>query len=621
MTDTNAQRSFSKTVAIKATDDEERISTGLVLTTNEVDHQLDWLDEDGIRAMYNPDPADGVMHAVHPVNDSSLEFNEVLDEDQTIDGAEFSAGDWVIRRKYTDDARWNLVKDGTLGAYSIGGTVTDAEPYESIEDLPDDVTIPPAVDPDSVPEKYWPPSKITDGEVTEISDVDVGAVVSADHAVVKSLGEVQKDVLAETDGREEFVAVMEARGATADGAEALYEYMTAAEVDADDGKTAETTSAEADAGTGSETDTPDDTMSNSDDDSTDIEDVDDATLGKRLKRILLGTDEDDVSKDASTDDGDSVDLPEVAGSDVSKALLVAKEGRSLNEQNRSRLMAAHDAIEMALDGEVEFMPNRFTDDSAFEFSLADYDGKAAPAGGTEKSFAEFVDKELTNEQTMLVGQAIREFVDAQGEADVGVLHEWLWNKGDDLDPDIKTALEVALDEFWADQHPDNQSVAGGFADWVSEQADGMTIELMTDDSTTDDGQSLAEQNSERLDSIEAKLDKALDTGEDDDAEKSLSEQVENLNKRINEMESDDDTEKSLSEQVADLNARIDEMASGDDTEKSLSEQVAELNDRVEAVSKATAGTQQAGGAEQTGETEGQGTWTNKNSPFAAGGGR
>ena len=78
---TQTPRHFSKTVAIKATDDEERTATGVVLTTNELDRQLDFLDGDGVRAMFNPSPSDGVMHTKFPDDHAELTRNEVLDED------------------------------------------------------------------------------------------------------------------------------------------------------------------------------------------------------------------------------------------------------------------------------------------------------------------------------------------------------------------------------------------------------------------------------------------------------------------------------------------------------------------------------------------------------------
>ncbi|EMA38465.1 XkdF-like putative serine protease domain-containing protein [Halococcus hamelinensis] len=419
-------RHFSKTVAIKATDDEERTATGVVLTTNELDRQLDFLDADGVRSMFNPSPDDGVMHTKFPDGHAELTRNEVLDENEDIDGHAFKADDWVIQRHYTDDERWELVKSGVLSAYSIGGDVTDAEEYDDVDDLPDEVEIPDVVVPESVPDDYWPISKITNGSVSEISDVDIGAVPSASHAVVKSIG---KNVLDQTDGRDEFLALMEQRGATEDGANDLYDYLEGIDKDYDMSKSA----------------------------------PDDATIGRRVKRMI-------------------------------------------------------------------------------------------GFGGDDPSFEKLA-KDLTDEQGQLVQQAIDEFVEAQGESDVGTLRDWMWNKGDDLDPDVRTALEAALDEFYDDQYPNNQQVNSDFAEWVSSETDiELTIDMTDDDNPGGDDKSLPEQNAAQLEETNQKLDDVLeaigkagdgdgdgdgDGGGDGGDDKSLpeknAEQIEDMTEKVGEV--------------------------------------------------------------------------------------
>ena len=116
------------------------------------------------------------------------------------------------------------------------------------------------------------------------------------------------------------------------------------------------------------------------------------------------------------------------------------------------------------------------------------------------------------------------------------------------------------DEFTLDGHYDDKAADGGVVE----------TESMTED--TDDTKSLAEKNSERLDSIESKLDKAIDA--DEDATKGSEEPA--------------DAEKSAE-------AEPPEWAKG------LTETVGELEDRVDAMSKASADTQQAEGSEKADE--------------------
>jgi hypothetical protein len=551
-TDSSGSRRFEKHVRIKATDDDEQVSTGLVLTPNELDGQLDFFDTDGVRAMYASDPDDGVMHAVFPEDDATLLRNEVLEEDEVIDSHQFDAGDWVIRRQYTNPDRWALVKSNVLNGYSIGGQVTETIEYDSVGDLPDSVTIPASVDPGSVPQKYHPPTQILDGSVDEISDVDVPAVPSATHAVVKDAG-LAKDIFSDVEGREEFIALMIARGATEDGADKLYDYM--------DGV--------ADAEKATLTPPTDEMSHQTDDDSNDLSDVDDATLGKKLKQLFFGKSETGAT---DTDDGDAV--PELSTTRTAKALYVAKEGRTLNAENREALMAAHDAIETALATDMEFRTNRFTDDPDVDFSVDDYAAKAAD-----------VEKDLTDAQGLLVGQAVQQFVDAQGDADVGVLEEWAWNMGEEMDADLRTALDIALDDYFESTHPHSQSVLDSFVPWVAGQVEVSLPESMkaltSDESAESDSDTTASMSTD-------------DTTTDDDSDSTKDAP---------------EWAKALIERVDDLDEKVDDIEDGEDAEKSiedapewahdLSEKVEDLGERVDAVSKATAGTQQAGGSEET----------------------
>jgi hypothetical protein len=213
-------------------------------------------------------------------------------------------------------------------------------------------------------------------------------------------------------------------------------------------------------------------------------------------------------------------------------------------------------------------------------------------------------KELTDAQVALVGEAIRQFVESQGEADVGVLRDWLWNQqdadGEGLDPDILTALDVALDDFYDEQHPDNQQVTGTFADWVSEQASGADVELAVDAAADADEEATAaadaDADTEKTDMTD---DDTTDdtTDETDSTEKDeppawaadMIETVDDLGKRVEDVEQEPGVEKSIED--------------APEWAQTLSAKVDDLDERLDTVSKATADTKQAGGGEATGDGE------------------
>lgn len=398
---------FTKQVEIIAKNDEARTAAGVVLTPFELDRQLDWLRPEGIQNLYNENPNDGVMHAAFPEGHADLERNEVLAEPETIDGEAFDAGEWVIRRRYNDEKRWQLVQSGVLSSFSIGGEVTDAVGYASVDELPDNVDIPDEVDPDAVPPRYHPPTEIVDGSIDEISDVDVGAVPSADMAVVKSIG---KNILEEAPTEESFLRVMSERNpdASADELTALWKYLQSVEkvhkqedlppaveackeslqagkpemsdseaiaicreqldmaTDTDEPKADERAESRSD-------DTSQVTNGMSDDSDTDPEmdsdsaeksvgDVDDATLGARLKQMLLpGT--------ASTDDAAGAE-GQTQGDDAEKA------GRTLSAQNVREAKAVHDHATRLLHNESIDEPNgmsrTYDKDDRDEFSLTSF---------------------------------------------------------------------------------------------------------------------------------------------------------------------------------------------------------------------------------------------------------
>ena len=604
-------RTFTKHGTFKATDNDRQIALGAALIPDSVDRQGDWfrgktitaLADDYVARLPDGDAEQGVMHVKFEVDDITLVENRVLDEPETVGDDEFAAGTWLLGYQIHDDDLWSLVEDEILAGFSIGGTIPDGgENAQPVADLPEDVTVPDTATVDSDDDGNATVAEITDATIHEVSLVDVPAVPDATVSMTKAAREVAKDGSLTDPERAE--QALRDRGHSEEDAALLADYLTKYN-----------------------TDKTDDTMTDDDtaDDDTDLEDVDDATLGKRLKRLLLGVD--DTDKDGSTgpDDGDdaALDMPEVPGGAVSKALHIAKEGRTLNESNQRDLMAAHDAIESALTSEVDFAQNRFTDDSGVDFSVDEYGAEKAVDGDTgddaaaEKSF-DAVLKELTDAQVALVGEAIQQFVDAQGEADVAVLREWLWNHRDEdtLNPDILTALDVALEDFYDEQHPDNQQVTGTFADWVSEQASGADVELAVDaaaDKDADEEAAVdadADADTEKTDMTD---DDTTDDTETNSTEKDeppawaadMIETVDDLGKRVEDVEQEVGVEKSIED--------------APEWAQTLSAKVDDLDERLDRVSKATADTTQAAGGEATGDEDADATWTDKNSPFVAGG--
>lgn len=314
MTDTEMRR-FSKTVDIVEKDDDERTATGAVLVPDEVDHQLDFLRADAIERLHTDDPDAGVMHSVFH-GESTLERNEVLEESETIGGEEFQAGTWVMTRRYDNDQLWQLVKDGVLGGFSIGGEVTEQREYTA-DEVPDDVSFP-----DGVPDDQGA-VEIVDGNIDEVSDVDVPAVPRAEHAVVKSAGTLGKNLLDEVGGENEFVEVMLDRGHDEADARRLWELL----------QTLKATDEETDERM-SDTDTDSDESPDKQ-----LDEIDDATLGKRLKRLFLG-----APDDTEADDG----TPPEDSDDVGAA---EKAGRVLSEANVAEAKAIHDHAERMLRSE------------------------------------------------------------------------------------------------------------------------------------------------------------------------------------------------------------------------------------------------------------------------------
>lgn len=375
---------FTKTVAFKAVNEEEQTATGAVLVPNEVDRQRDFLRREGVEAMFAENPDDGVMHAAFPDGAADLTRSEVVDEPIELNGEQYPAGTWVATRKYEDDDLWQLVEDGVLTGFSIGGTVDRVREYES-GDVPDDVTFP-----DDVP--AGPATEIVDGEVNEVSDVDIPAVPRATYRELSKLG---KSITEEVDGEAEFVEVMRGRGHDEADARELWDYLQTHKVaDERAGSRAGQDNTKMPDDTHDDGAEPESSEETKAADAADIDDVDDATLGSRIKSALgLGGGADD---DVSPAAGQSED-PDGA----------EKAGRTLSQSNRRAVMAAVDAqLDLLNDAGVDHGMERFTDRADFAFDLAEYGAKGsdsdemdknAPAGETADGDNDMTDD--TNEDT------------------------------------------------------------------------------------------------------------------------------------------------------------------------------------------------------------------------------
>jgi len=219
---TEMTRTFHKTVTIKAVDEENRTATGAVLVPDEVDHQGEFLRRDAVECFHSDDPETGVMHSAFPEDAAEFERLEVIDEAEAISGEEFPAGTLVGTRHYTDDELWQLVDDGILTGFSIGGDVEDAAEHDSV---PDDVRIPDGV----AFEREDGVVELLDGEITEVSDVDIPAVPRATYKGT----DLGKAILDEVEGEAEFVELLTTeRGHSESEARRLYDYLT----DVRDGK-------------------------------------------------------------------------------------------------------------------------------------------------------------------------------------------------------------------------------------------------------------------------------------------------------------------------------------------------------------------------------------------------
>ena len=431
---------FTKTVAFKAVDEENRTATGAVLVPNEVDRQQDFLRPAGVESMFAEDPDDGVMHAAFPDGAAELVRNEIVDEPIELNGEEYPAGTWVATRRYVDDDLWQLVEDGVLTGFSIGGEVDRVREYAAA-DVPDDVAFP-----DDVP--AGPATEIVEGSVNEVSDVDIPAVPRATYRELSKLG---KSITEEVSGEEEFVEVMRERGHDEADARELWAYL----------QTHKAVDERAESRAGQDnTKMPDDTDDDGAEpesseetkaaDAADIDDVDDATLGSRIKSALgLGGGADDGGNSSEEPDADA-----------------EKAGRTLSQRNRRAVMAAIDAqLDLLNDAGVDHGMERFTDRADFAFDLTEYGDKGdysddemdkdAPAGET-------ADDDMTDENTD---------TDTEKGSDAPAWAESLAEKVESIEKRVDEMDEDAEAEKGLDDAPEWASDLAEKVDGLDERVD------------------------------------------------------------------------------------------------------------------------------------------------------
>lgn len=563
-------RRFSKTVAIKSVDSEEQTATGAVLVPWELDRQGDFLRPEGVEAMYAPNPDDGIMHARFPEDAAELVEHAIADEPIELNGETYPAGTEYATRKYHDDELFQLVEDGILSGFSIGGEVSEQETYDSLEDLPDEVSVPDGVDVDRIDEFV----EIKNGFITEISDVDIPAVPRALYTTAKST--LEKNLVDETDGREDFIDTFTDRGHSPEEAGQLFDVVESFEKSADVSRS-EAMKALVDAthagDRGSDARSKHDMTTHTDKSADDGLEDEDVGFIKRLRKAVSGStggDEEDVLE--LVDSVDPATL-EDAGPAIAKAVTVAKEGRALNQQNRETLMAAHDAIEATLAADIDHEWNRFTDDTRYSFDLSAFDDpSAAKAAGLEDADADVDVSKLTDEQGDLVTVALERFVDSQGDASYSEFEEWLWSAAhEELDDEVLFAADSATHEYrqYRREQRDSLPVTEEFAAYLADETD---IEL--------------------------------NMGE-------ITETLERLEEKVNDME------KRLPDDGDGAGDGTDKNADGgdgdhDDVEladrlEDLTEKVDSIDERVDAVAKETADTDQIGGSgsSETEKTDGR----------------
>lgn len=415
-------------------DNDRRIATGALLVPNQVDTQGDYFEPETIEALahdYMARLASGeatlkFMHAVDASEKLSLVENRVLETAETIGDTEHDAGTWIVSVKAATEQAWRLFKDGLFAGFSIGGEIDDAETLAA--DAVDDAVHVPDDHPDEVPVR-----RIDAARIDEFSPVDQPAVPKAQVEVLKADLEKDAEALADPDRCRE--ALLE-RGHSEADADRICSVMHTSDERAESrADTAKSDDAMSDDTDSKAAPTP--------------EDVDDATLGQRVKSLFFGG-----RGDAADDPGSGEDA-------------VAKAGRTLSNANVHEAKAIHDAAETMLERE-----------------------GVTPHGGEVRSYHEDKNDPFEREKRAASGNEPAESGADTDTDDMTDLTE------DDIKSIATEAAEAAVEKRFDDSETESET-------------DTEKSETDADDTETDSESEIVaavEDLSEKVDDVDARLD-------------------------------------------------------------------------------------------------------------------
>jgi hypothetical protein len=538
---------FHKTVDIKTIDEEARTATGAVLVPSELDHQHDFLRSDAVERFHAGSPDTGVMHSAFPDDAAELERNEVIDESEAIGDETFPPGTWVATRRYEDDDLWQLVDDGVLTGFSIGGEISRAAEHD---DLPSDVRVP-----DSV-EHEGGGTELLAGQVNEVSDVDIPAVPRASY---KGDG-LGKALLDEVDGEAEFVELMvEQRGHEEGDARDLYQYLT----DVRENKrrnVLDKVGKPFESPQGAEFD--------------DFEDCVDSLLAEgELDRAeaeaVCGAWEEE-SKNKVEVNGETVDLtPPAAVVNAAEAALEAKREQYADELGDCGSGVGDDRAERIIDNNLR--PEDFV--GGENTAIPDYlDSHSEDVQGIDQPPTDW------GEETWTDGCGPVQYALWGGTA-TGSGLEW----ANETEQEVRDAMEEENMTDSDDDGIDDATKLQVIKSWLTGTDDSEQSGEALDRTKATDGDDDEEDDEDDEDEMED--DKSADMTDDSQSDppewaKALTETVEQIGERVDKLEGDDDSE---------------DATKADDTPEwaeDLAEKVDDLDERVDAISKQSGHSQQ-----------------------------
>jgi hypothetical protein len=615
-------RTFEKTVEIKAVDTENRTATGAVLVPNEVDKQRDFLRPSGVEAMFAEDPDDGVMHTAFPDDAAELVDNRIVDESIELNGETYPPGTWIATRQYTDDDLWQLVKDGILSGFSIGGNVSEVREYDSA-DVPPDISFPDPVTP-------GPATEIVDGQVEEVSDVDIPAVP---RAVYREVGKLGKAITDRVDGEEEFVELMRTRGHDTEDARRLWGYLD-----------------EHEAAKAADTEKPI-VLPNG--------------AGRERSKVEINGTEIDLTPPSSM-----VNAVEAAAEAGRQGLIPSDCGTGVGDRRRDQIQNGDFGAEVVReiaaylvsheeDVTAEGSPPEWSEDEWSSCGNAQYAKWGGTGGGEPMRWAmrrvNEIDRargdDLTYERVENATTADERAEsradtsktdamsdpDTDGESDAEKTDATAADEADTEKADLESVDDATLGqrlksilfgetddavspEGGLAEDPDDAAKAGRTLSQTNRRAVMASVDAqldILDDAGVDHGMTRFTDRADFAFDIEEYGKRSPNGGEEMDTDKDAA-----AGETADDTDmSNDDTDKSdeppawadsLTEKVESIEKRVADIE-GDDAEKSLddapewaqslAEKVDDLDERVETVSKATADTQQKGGGEQTAEKD------------------